>query len=203
MVNNWFVVHDGLLGAGRFPAPGAVRRRVSAAECLILLTCGVAASAAVGFVKLSLGIPGHSIVLSALPMVLGMSLAPRRLAGSVMSAGAFGTAWLLGPAGADYGAGATASLLLLGPMMDVALSRAHSGRQVYAALVLSGVATNLLALGSRAAAKLLGLDVGARPFDSWWLQASVTYTLSGVVAGLLGALCWFHFNDRVSRKSHA
>ena len=200
---NWFDVHEGLLGAGRFPSLARSRRRVSTAEWLLLLGCGAAAAAAVGFVKLSLGIPGHSIVIAALPMVLGLSLAPRRLAGSVMSAGALGTAWLLGAAGASYGAGATVSLLLLGPMMDVALSHAQSGRRVYAALVMSGVATNLLALGSRAASKFLGLDLGARPFDSWWLQASVTYTLSGMVAGLLGALCWFHFNDRTSRRPQA
>jgi hypothetical protein len=73
------------------------------------------------------------------------------------------------------------------------------------ALVLSGVGTNLLALASRAMFKVLGLDLagGARPFDSWWLQASVTYTLSGVIAGLLGALCWFHFNDRAHNEPHA
>jgi hypothetical protein len=52
--------------------------------------------------------------------------------------------------------------------------------------------------------KLLGLDLpGTRPFDSWWLQASITYTLSGVAAGLLGALCWFHFNDHPSRGAQA
>ena len=204
MVNDWFVVHDGLLGAGRFPSLARTRQRVSAAEWLLLVGCGAAAAAAIGFIKLSLRIPGHSIVLAALPMVFGMSLAPRRLAGSVMSAGALGSSWLLSAAGADFGAGATVSLLLFGPMMDVALNRVHSGRRAYAALVLSGVATNLLALGSRAAAKVLGLDLaGARPFDSWWLQASVTYTLSGVVAGLLGALCWFHFNDRASRRPQA
>jgi hypothetical protein len=200
MVNNWFDVHDGLLGAARFPSLVRSRGRMSTAEWLLLLGCGATAAAAVGFLKLSLGIPGHSIVIAALPMVFGLSLAPRRLAGSVMSAGALGTAWVLGAAGASYGAGATVSLLLLGPMMDAALSHARSGRRVYLALVMSGVATNLMALGSRAASKLLGLDLGARPFDSWWLQASVTYTLSGVVAGLLGALCWFHFNERASRR---
>lgn len=204
MVNDWFVVHDGLLGAGRFPSLARTRQRVSAAEWLLLLACGATAAAAVGFIKLSLRIPGHAIVLAALPMVLGVSLAPRRLAGSVMSAGALGSTWLLSAAGADYGAGATVSLLLFGPMMDVALSRVHDGRDVYAPLVLAGVVTNLLALGSRAAAKVLGLDLaGARPFDSWWLQASVTYALSGVVAGLLGALCWFHFVDRTTRRPQA
>jgi hypothetical protein len=199
MVHDWFVVHDGLIGATRFPSAARRGHQISAAELLVLVTCGAAAAAAVAYVKLSLRIPGHSIVLAALPMALGLSLAPRHLAGSVISAGALGTALLLsGVGGATYGSGATVSLILLGPMMDVALRRVRSGWRLYAALVLSGAATNLLALGSRASSKLLGLDLaGARPFDSWWLQASFTYTLSGVVAGLLGALCWFHFNDRV------
>ena len=51
-------------------------------------------------------------MLAALPMALGMSLAPRRFAGSVMSAGALGTAWLLAAAGvASYGSGSFVSLL--------------------------------------------------------------------------------------------
>ena len=75
---------------------------------------------------------------------------------------------------------------------------------MYVALVVSGVATNLLALASRGSIKLLGLDLGGgRPFDSWWLLAAVTYTLSGIVAGLLGALCWFHFRRRTERKFSA
>jgi hypothetical protein len=198
MVNDWFDVNDALRGAARFPPLVRPRQRISAVELVLLLACGAAAAAAVGFAQLGLRIPGHAIVLSALPMAFGLSLAPRRLAGSVMSAGALGTAWLLGGiSGASYGSGATVSLLLLGPMMDIALRRARSGWPVYAALVSSGVAANLLALGSRAAVKILGLDLAAaRPFDSWWLQAAGTYTLSGVVAGLLGALCWFHFHDR-------
>ena len=205
MINDWFVVRDGLIGAARLPSLARPRQRISAAELLLLLTCGAAAAAAAAFVKLSLGIPGHSIVLTALPMALGMSLAPRRLAGSVMSAGALGVSVLLTQTvAAPIGSGALASLLLLGPMMDVALCRARSGWRVYAALVLAGAGANLMALASRAAPKLLGLDLpGTRPFDSWWLQASVTYTLSGVVAGLLGALCWFHFNDRAERRPGA
>ncbi len=204
MVHDWFGVHDGLAGAARFPPLVRARRRISALELILLLSCGAAAAAAVAYVKFSLRIPGHSIVLAALPMVLGLALAPRRLAGSVMSAGAIGTAWLLsGVGGASYGSGSAVSLLLIGPMMDVAVRHARGGWRVYAALVLSGVVTNLLALGSRATFKMLGLDLaGGRGFDSWWLQASVTYTLSGVVAGLLGALCWFHFNDRQHRGPH-
>lgn len=197
MVTNWFDVQDALVGAGRLPALAQARRRVSAVELLILLSAGAASAAAVGMIKLGLGIPGHSIVLAALPMALGMSLAPRRMAGSVMSTGALGAAWLLAGSGvADFGSGSFVSLCLLGPTMDVALRNASTGRRVYVGLVIAGMATNILALLSRASFKVIGLDTGGRPFDSWWLQASMTYTLSGAVAGLLGATCWFNFRDR-------
>jgi hypothetical protein len=197
MTNNWFTVHDGLAAAARVRPLSRARHRLSAAEVFLLLASGAAAAAAVGFAKLGLSIPGHSIVLAALPMAFGLAIAPRRLAGSLMSAGAFGSGWLFTLAGgASYGSGSFVSLCLLGPMMDVALRRVGRGWRVYAALVMAGALTNALALGSRAAAKLLGFDPGGRPFDSWWVQAMITYTLSGVVAGLLGALCWFHLRDR-------
>jgi hypothetical protein len=202
-LNEWFMVHEGLTAAGRMPSLARSRQRISALELLVLLLSGAGAAAAVGMAKLGLGIPGHSIVLAALPLALGLSLAPRRLAGSMMSAGALGTAWMLeGSGAASYGSGSFVSLCLLGPMMDLALRGARSGWRVYAALVLAGTATNLTALASRAAAKLVGLDLsGARPFDSWWLQAMATYTASGIVAGLLGAFCWFHLNARSGRRA--
>jgi hypothetical protein len=105
----------------------------------------------------------------------------------------------------DFGSGSFVSLCLLGPLMDLALRGARRGGRVYAALVLAGTATNLMALGSRASFKLLGLDTGGRPFDSWWLQALGTYTASGIVAGLLGALCWFHLRTKdqgLATKDH-
>lgn len=201
MVSDWFAVREDLVGAARFPPLARPHHRISAIELLLLFSCGAASAAALAFVKLSLGIPGHSIVIAALPMTLGISLAPRQFAGVMMSTGAIGTAFLfLLSGGARFGSGAFTSLVILGPMMDLALRYARSGWRVYAALVTAGAATNLLALGSRAASKILGLDLGARPFDSWWLQASVTYTLSGVVAGVLGALCWFHLHDRSERS---
>jgi hypothetical protein len=196
-MNDWFVVRDGVIGATRIPSLARTWQRISVIELLLLLMCGATAAAAVGLVKLRLGIPGHSIVLAAVPLALGMALAPRRMAGCVMSGGALGTAWLLTTAGTgSYGSGSFVSLSLLGPLMDLALTGVRGGRRVYAALILSALTTNLLALASRAVPKVLGLDVGSRPWDSWWLLASVTYTLSGIVAGLLGAICWFHFNDR-------
>ena len=201
-MNDWFVARNGLIDAARFPTLARAEQRISVIEVLLLLMCGATAAAAVGLVKLRLGIPGHSIVLAALPMALGVALAPRRMAGCVMSAGAIGTAGLLTAAGTgSFGSGSFVSLALLGPMMDLALTGARGGHRVYVALVVSGLATNLLALASRAVSKVLGLDLGSRPWDSWWLQASMTYTLSGIVAGLLGAACWFHFNDRKNTGS--
>jgi hypothetical protein len=203
MLSGWFVVHGGLMGAARFPWHRSTARDISAAEVAVLLGSGAAAAAAVGFAKLGLGIPGHVIVLAALPMAFGLSFAPRHLAGSIMSAGALGSAFAFTAGGASYGSGAIVSLLVLGPMMDGALRRARSGSFVYLALVLSGASANLLALASRAAFKVFGLDIGGRPFDSWWLQAIVTYSLSGVVAGLLGALCWFQLRDRGEHRTRA
>jgi hypothetical protein len=201
MVNDWFVVNDGLAGAARLPSLARLGHRVSVLELLLLFTCGAAAAFALAYVKLSLRIPGNAIVFSALPMALGLSLAPRRCAGCLMSASALGTSWMLTAGGGPgVGSGAAISLTLIGPMMDLAVRHARPGWRVYAALVLSGVATNVLALGSRAATKVLALDAGARPWDSWWLQAIVTYPLSGVVAGLLGAICWFHVNDRRAQR---
>lgn len=180
----------------RIPVLAHAPQRVSAAEVVLLLASGCVAAMAVGLLKLNLGIPGHSIVLAALPMAFGVSVAPRRFAGLLMSAGALGTALLLTTSrAATYGSGAIVSLILLGPLMDIALVRARNGRWVYAALVVSGMAANLLALASRASTKFLGLDIGSRPFEGWWPQAVVTYALSGAFAGLLGALCWFHLRD--------
>lgn len=198
MNNDWFVVNDGLAASGRLPTLSRVDSRMSAAEVLLLLFCGAAAAATVGMVKLGLRIPGHAIVLAVLPMAFGLSLAPRRLAGSVMSAGAIGTALLLSRLGvASYGSGSSVSLFLIGPCIDLALLGARPGWRLYLGLVLAGVSANVLALASRAAAKLTGLDLAsARPFDSWWIQASVTYTLSGALAGLVGAICWFHLKKR-------
>jgi hypothetical protein len=200
MIYNWFGIHDGLATSGRIPSLTRVRERISGGEFLLLLVCGGAAAAAVGFIRLGLRLPGHSIVLTMIPMVLGLALAPRRCAGFIMSAGAFSTAALFNFAGwAHYGTGAFVSLCLMGPMMDLALTKARRGWRLYSGIVLAGIVTNLLALTSRGTSKLLGLDLAsARPFVSWWSQAAVTYSLCGAVAGLIAALCFFHLRNQRS-----
>ncbi len=201
MINNWFGIHYGLLAAGRIPAISKAPERVSTTEFMTLFLFGAAAASATGFIRLGLRIPGNAILLAVIPMALGLALAPRRLAGFVMSAGAFGTASALSVAGVcHFGAGSFVSLCLAGPMMDLALAGARSGWRLYLGMVLAGIGTNVLALTSRSAGKLLGLDLaGMRPFGTWWLQAAVTYTLCGALAGLIGAACCFHLRGRSRR----
>jgi len=203
MIDKIFSVRNGLATAGRLQSETRVHERISTSEILALFFCGAVSASLIAFVKLGLRLPGHSIVLSMLPMVFGLALAPRRFSGFIMSAGALATAAAYTGAGlAQYGAGAFVSLCLLGPTMDLALTKVRSGWRLYLGLVLAGIVTNLMALGSRSASKLLGLDPGTRPFGSWWSQAILTYSLCGALAGLLGAICFFHFRNRQSGSAN-
>jgi hypothetical protein len=205
MIDNWFGIHDGLAAAGRIPPITRVRERISISELTLLLFLGAASATMAGFLRLGIRLPGSSIILSMLPMILGLALAPRRLSGFIMSAGAFGTASAFSLAGmAHYGSGAFVSLCLMGPMMDFALANARKGWRLYLGLTLAGLGTNLLALSSRAMSKFLGLDfTGTRPFGTWWTQAILTYSLFGAVAGLVGAFCFFHLRRRQSKSESA
>jgi hypothetical protein len=199
MIYNWFEVHEGLAAAGRIPSAVRVRDRISAGEMAILIFCGIASASAVSFLRLGLRIPGHAIVLAMIPMALGLALAPRKFSGFIMSASACSTAFTFGLLGlVQNGAGSFVSLCLIGPMMDLALTKVRSGWRLYLGMILAGISTNLLALFSRSMSKLLGLDPGTRPFDAWWSQALITYCLCGALAGLIGALCFFHYRNRRS-----
>lgn len=202
MLNNLFGVHNGLATAVRFPSKAQLRERISVSEILLLLGSGAASAAAVGFIRTGLRFPGNAILLAMLPMVLGLALAPRRNAGFLMGTGAVGSAVMFGALGfTHYGSGAFVSLCLLGPVMDFVLKKANGGKWLYLGLVLSGIVTNLLALFSRGAGKLLGLDLGTRPFGTWYLQAAMTYTLCGAVAGLVAAFCFFQLRKRRQAQS--
>jgi hypothetical protein len=205
MINNWFGIHDGLVAAGRIPSMTRVRDRISASELTLLLFLGAASATMAGFLRLGIRLPGSSIILSMLPMILGLALAPRRLSGFIMSAGAFGTASAFSLAGmAHYGSGAFVSLCLMGPLMDLALTNARKGWRLYLGLTLAGLGTNLLALASRSMSKLLGLDLASmRPFGTWWAQAVLTYSLCGAAAGLIGAFCFFHLRKQQSKYKAA
>jgi hypothetical protein len=200
-MDNWFGINEGVAAAGRFPTVARERERISAYEIILLILCGGAAAAASSLIRLGLRLPGHSIVLSMIPMALGLALTPRRLSGFIMSASAFSTGAILNLTGlAHIGSGAFISLCLIGPVMDLSVSKFRSGWKLYFGLVLAGICTNLMALSSRGLTKLLGLDPGTRPFGSWWTQAVITYSLSGAVAGLIGAICFFHLRKQRAKS---
>jgi hypothetical protein len=202
-MNRWFGINDGLAAAGRFSSITRMKERISTSEIILLLLCGAAAAATNGMLRTGLRIPGNAIVLSMIPMALGLALAPRHLAGFVMGAGALSTALTLNAVGLGHiGSGSFISLCLLGPVMDFAVKKVHSGWRLYAGLILAGICTNFLALASRAVSKLAGFDIdGMRPFGAWWAQATLTYTLSGAVAGLICALCFFHLRKEQSEPN--
>lgn len=193
MISSAFETHNGLLTATRLPALGRTKEGISAGEVATLLLAGAVAACATGFIRSGLRIPGSSIVLAVLPMTLGLALVPRRLAGVIMAGGAFSTAGALSAGGlVTFGSGAMTSLCLTGPLMDLAVVWAGGGAWLYVALVGAGLASNLLAMLQRGGGKLLGFDgPGTRLFAEWWPQAVVSYTLSGAVAGLIGATLLF------------
>ena len=54
------------------------------------------------------------------------------------------------------------------------------------------LAANLVAFFIRGGAKLLGLEhLGARPLSIWLFQASITYVVCGLIAGLVSGIVWF------------
>jgi len=165
------------------------------AEAAVLLSLGALSSVLTMAVDFDLRVPGHAILRAVFPLALGLALVPRRNAGFVAGLGALGGVFLAGGRGAPLGAGAMASLVLTGPLLDLAVRRARSGRGVYLGLVLGGVGANLLAFGARLAVKMAG-EPGKRPLATWWPEALVTYALCGAVAGLVGAAVWFRFRER-------
>jgi hypothetical protein len=192
-----FEPYPALATDSRVRSFGQLDDRVSTLEVATLVLLGVTAAVTSAYVRVGLRIPGQSIVWAVLPMAFGFAVVPRRLAGTTMSASAMLTATLLTASGGHrFGAGAMASLVALGPLLDLALARARSGWRLYLGFVLAGLAANVLAFSSRGGSKLLQLDApGTRLFSDWLSQAAVTYVLSGALAGLVSAACWFRMRD--------
>lgn len=163
------------------------------AELGILIAAGSGAAVTVACLDFHLRVPGHAILRAMLPMALGLSLAPRRFGGLVMGSSAYGTALLLRFAGGPTpGIGAFTSLCLLGPMLDLVLWHARGGWRLYARFALAGCLANLAAFTVRGGGKWVGLDAWhARPLSDWATVAPWTYSLCGLIAGLVCAAVWF------------
>ena len=189
--------------AARFPSlPAGAGGSITALEVGALVAAGVVASLLTNVLRLRLGIPGSSIVFASLPLALGFALVPRRGAGVVMTGGALATNAALALAGVRLdGIGAQTSLLLTGPLLDLALGRAGGGWRLYAAFVAACGASNALAFVVRGVTRAAGIygtggaGVG-RTFAGWWPHAVWTYALAGLVAGLISAAPWFRLRER-------
>jgi hypothetical protein len=196
-------LHPGLSAGSRLPPLARRGQHASTLEWACLLGLGLLAGAAAVFLRLRLGVPGHAILRTVLPVALGLALVPRHLAGSVISTTAFLAALALQAAGVrGVGVPAMTSLLLTGPLLDLALAGARPGWRLYARLAVAGLASNLVALASRPALVLLGIHVGGggRSEQLGWVTVA-SYAACGLAAGLISALCWFRL--RSSREEKA
>jgi hypothetical protein len=100
--------------------------------------------------------------------------------------------------------GALTSLIATGPLLDYSLRRPRTGWRLYASFATAGLASNLFALVVRGTAKAVGWEhLGGRPMASWLPQAVVTYTICGLLAGLISGIVWFSARRSVSAAEAA
>lgn len=170
-------------------------------DWLTLALFGVLAACSSTFLNLEIRrVPGHAILRVVFPFALGLAIVPRRGAGCVMG----GTAALAGAIfqyagvrGEGIGFGALTSLIATGPLLDWTLRRAQGGWRQIVSFALAGLASNLLALGVRGAAKASGWEAaGRRPLAEWLTQAVGTYILCGLIAGLISGVILFSIRPR-------
>lgn len=190
-------MYDGLKRQSRLASLTNTLEQRRLFELSVLMLAGFLAALLTAFVKLRLGIPGHAIIRVVFPMAFGLAAAPRRGAGCVMSGSAAATAGVIGLGGmAHIGWGAMTGLLLAGPLLELAVHRVRRGWPLYVGLALAGLLSNLAALLVRGGVKYAGLDHAAgRPLLVWWSQAVFTYSLCGLLAGLISAGVWFRFRS--------
>jgi hypothetical protein len=190
--------HNGLEQATRIPWLGRGEQAFPLLEWTALLLFGGLATITMAFMDWGVRIPGHAILRAVFPMVCGLALVPRKGAGTVMGAGALLTlGWMRLGGHAVPGTGATTSLLLTGPMMDLALRSAKPGLRLYFSFALAGLATNVLAFAVRGSAKYFGgRGAGGRSFEGWLSEAMFTYAACGLAAGLIGGVVMFHSKGR-------
>ena len=197
-----FGVHEGLAGCTRISSISQRVNDKAAVQIGALVLLGAGAALASGLLDFRLRIPGHAILRSVFPMALGLALVPVRKGGTLMGVSALGTALMMRACGVgSFGAGSFASLALTGPFLDLALIGARRGWRLYLGFVLAGLASNLAALCLRGGMKAVTGDMaGGRLMGEWWHEASLTYPVCGLLAGLLSAAVWFRLRgDRPSQ----
>ncbi len=188
--------HPGLKSTTRLRALTSGSEVISGREWLILFLAGGLAAYASVMVEFGLRIPGHAILRVVFPMAVGLALVPRRGAGLAMGGFAFLTALGLtgsGISGEPLSFGATTSLTITGPILDWTLRRTNGGWKQYWAFALAGLTSNLIAFAVKASSK--AFSNGLLPHKQlavWFPKAVVTYTICGILAGLISGSVWFY-----------
>jgi hypothetical protein len=174
MMGMVLTTHAGLLDATRLHVAGR-GQQVRVLDVAVLLAMGVVTASLASFVKLRLGIPGHAIILSVLPISVGLALVPRYGAGTLMSL--------------------TAAMAMMA-YREMALP-VGGGPGAVTSMLAAGLAANLVALIARGGFKFLSFQpLVGKPFSEWFRYAVVTYPLAGAVAGLVCALMLFRVTSR-------
>lgn len=190
-----FGVAPALAASSRFAAAGARVAGGRAAAASLLLLFGAGAGLASALLDFDLRTPGHAVLRSVVPMAAGLAFVPRRGGATLMALAAAATVASLGGGRDVAGPGALTSLVLLGPVLDLALRRARSGRGVFLAFMAAGLATNAAAFAVRLADKFAAPEV-TRPVAAWWPRAAASYALCGLAAGAVAAAICFRWRDR-------
>lgn len=187
------VVNSQLLGARRLRGLSVAGTRMSAAEIGLLLAFGAAAACLLTFVRVRIPLPGHAILMAALPLAAGLATVPRRTSGTIMSAGGGLASLAIVASGIGVlQSAALTGLLTLGPLLDLVLRGNVAGWRLYVKFIVAGCVANLAAFGVRLAMALLAMDPpGSRPFASFWGVALVSFLLCGAAAGLVSAAACF------------
>ena len=161
MTASW-TMNDELASRSRLanyaPSPGAS----AAAQLALLIALGALAAILTSIAASPIRLPGHAILRGTLPLICGLSLAPRRGAGTIMSLAAmvaFALMTIVDATRVPFAA--VAGLALLGPLLDLVTTRATNlGWQLYIRFAAAGLAANLIAFAVRFATGSTATGVG-------------------------------------------
>jgi hypothetical protein len=128
------------------------------------------------------------------PTVLGVSLFPRRFAGSTIGVAALVTAFTLRFAGGGLvGPSALTAFVATGMLVDVVIARRWQGIALYAALLVAGLLANVAAFGAHLIeTAAIGVAAGGKP----WIVQIASYAACGAAAGALSAALAFQLRPK-------
>lgn len=175
------------------------------AEVGWLIGMGVLAGLITARLDMGLKIPGHAILRGVVPIALGVSLVPRRNAGTLLGFGSLlGLVTSVAAWGSAPGIGSTTSVILWGPVLDRVLqySKSRQGARLYVSFAMAGLMSNYLALTVRAIPKFFAVDsVRTDASFAWLAKSLVTYALCGIIAGIVSAAIGFRLTNRTRESS--